>query len=34
MRLQPALIQTSLRIRAVWSISMLFAYKPYYKKGN
>jgi hypothetical protein len=31
MRLRPAWIQTSLRIRAVWSGSMLFAYKPYNK---
>jgi hypothetical protein len=31
MRLQPAWIQTSLRIRAVWSESMLFAYKPCYE---
>jgi hypothetical protein len=30
-RLRPAWIQTSLRIRAVWSGSMLFAYKPYNK---
>jgi hypothetical protein len=31
MGLRPALIQTSLRIRAVWSGSMLFAYKLYNK---
>jgi hypothetical protein len=31
MRLRPAWIQTSLRIRAVWSGSMLFAYKLYNK---
>jgi hypothetical protein len=31
MGLRPAWIQTSLRIHAVWSGSMLFAYKPYYK---
>jgi hypothetical protein len=29
--LRPAWIQTSLRIRAVWSGSMLFAYQPYNK---
>jgi hypothetical protein len=31
MGLRPAWIQTSLRIRKVWSGSMLFAYKPYNK---
>jgi hypothetical protein len=31
MGLRPAWIPTSLRIRAVWSGSMLFAYQPYYK---
>jgi hypothetical protein len=29
--LRPAWIQISLRIRAVWSGSMLFAYQLYYK---
>jgi hypothetical protein len=29
--LRPAWIQTSLRIRAVWSGSMLFAYQPFNK---
>jgi hypothetical protein len=31
MGLRPAWIQTSLRIHAVWSESMLFAYQLYYK---
>jgi hypothetical protein len=34
MGLRPERIQTSLRIRAVWSGSMLFAYKPYNKYRN
>jgi hypothetical protein len=31
MGLRPASIQTSLCLRAVWSGSMLFAKKPFYK---
>jgi hypothetical protein len=34
MGLRPAWIQTSLRIRAIWSGSMLFAYKLYNKYRN
>jgi hypothetical protein len=34
MGLRPAWIHTSLRIRAVWSGSMLFAYRPYNKYRN
>jgi hypothetical protein len=33
MGLRPAWIQTCLRIRAVWSGSMLFAYQPFYKSS-